>query len=162
MKRRIRNISNILLISAAVLALVIGCSLGSIADFSRAVIDAAFPVTYNIDFINGHQSMLTDAKVVFGKENAFVSSEEFNGVIALNDAVFSCTNETQRSQNTIRYGMLTALLSALAITAAAFIAWLGIEVRSLAVKKVRRSTAASVRRPTPAGHHAQVAAPYAA
>ena len=136
--------------SAAALALVIGFSLGTVSDLSRNIIDRIFPVTYNIEFINGQQDMLSDAKVVFNGSSALVSAAGFKDTIDMNDAVFSCTDENLRSQNTVRQGLLTALISAMAFGFSASLAWFGVEVRSLAVHKAKRRTVSAANRRTTA------------
>jgi len=162
MKRRIRNISNIIIASAAVLAIVIGCSQGTISSFSRSIIDRIFPVTYNVEFINDRQDMISDAKVVFNGNNALISSVGFKGIIDVNDAVFSCTDEALRSQNTIRHGMLTMLLSFVAFFACASLAWLGVEVRCIAVRKAKRRSVRSAANDPRHDRCGQYAAPHAA
>jgi hypothetical protein len=144
MKRKIKTVSNILIASAAVLALIIGFSLGAISDFSRSIIDRIFPVTYDVEFINGGQGTLHSANVVFNGETASVSSDTFKGTVDMNNAIFSCTDETARSQNTIRHGLLTMLVSSAAFSFAASVAWFGVEVRSLARRSVKRRSVSAV------------------
>ena len=162
MKRRIRTVSNMFIASAAVMALIIGFSLGAINDLSRSVIDRVFPITYDVEFINGSHDILHDAKVSFNGDTASISSAGLKYVVNINDAVFSCTNESLRSQNTIRHAMLVALISSVAFGLAASLAWFGIEVRSLASHKAKRRTVCNIDRNSDINHCGQYAAPHAA
>ena len=162
MKRRIRNVSNTLIALAAVLALIIGMSLNAVSDLSRNIVDRIFPVTYDVEFINGQHAALSDAKVVFSGNKAFVTSDDFKGSVNLNDAVFRCTDEAQLDMNTVREGVIYMILSFSAFSAAASIALFGVEVRYLAVRSTRRPISDSVKKQTRNAYREHYVAPHAA
>lgn len=138
MKKRLIAVSNILFAIAAVLALITGINMNSMLNLSRDFISEAFPINYDVKFIQKNGAVISDAEVYFNNGKAFISSESFNGSINEDDAIFTCTSSKAFSKNVVRSGMLFSLITVLNIAAVSVPAVMGANLRSKAAKIRRR------------------------
>lgn len=112
MKRLRKRFAALCLTAAALLAVAIGAGLPRIQHYSADLIARLFPVTYQITYRNAGAQSLT-APVRFMADSAIVTastSDVDDEVIPMSDAVFVCLQNELRAQNTLRSGLLTAVV----------------------------------------------------
>lgn len=149
MKRLRKRFAALCLTAAALLAIAIGAGLPHIQHYSADLIARLFPVTYQITYRNAGAQSLT-APVRFMADSAIVtaSSDVDDEVIPMSDAVFVCLQNELRAQNTLRSGLLTAVV---VLTAALLPIALAVMAFVISMPRVRSSVKhrvpAATRRP---------------